>query len=593
MNDKDSKKWNLDDVLPMSQFDNFYQEIERNIEEIDKWWNKLGPEMEKKDFGELIEFTENLGEKITRIVDLPYLMEAADEKDKTAKLLKTKANDLAIKCQEKTRKINHWLRGLEVEGKKRLDDKNAKRLFAAITDLEYGLSRMREAAKHTLSQKEENVVTNKDVNGIETLKDLREIIEAEFEYELKIEGKEIRVIKTQSELLALTHSVDKEERKAAYEALLKKQKDNLDKLFLVYQAAVKDWGYEAKIRGFKSPITVRNFANDIEDKAVETMMAVCQEKKEIFLKYFEWKAKKLGVKKLTRFDLYAPIETKTNQVMSYEKAKELVLSTLDEFSADFKRLAEKVIEEKHVDVEPRVNKRSGAFCATIGPKITPYILLNHTGTIRDVYTLAHELGHAVHSLLANKHWPSVQQANLPLAETASTLAEMVLFEKILEKEKDKKTKTAMVSQKIDDTYATTLRQIYFVLFEMRAHEEIKKGITDEGLAKIWLEMLSEQLGKSVEVDPLFAYEWGYVSHIVESPFYCYAYAFGELLTISLYGRYKKEGKGFLPKIEKLLAAGGSKSPNTILKEAGVNINQRAFWEEGFGIIENWIKLLDN
>jgi len=593
MNNKDSKRWNLDDVLPVSQFDNFYQKIERDLLGVEMWWKKIDPEMGEKDFEKMIEFTENLGEKITKIVDLPYLMEAADEKDKTAKLLKTKANDLAIKCQEKTRKIDHWLKGLEVEGKKKLDDNNAKRLFTAIKDLEYGLSRMREAAKHTLSQKEENIVTNKDVNGIEALKDLREIIEAEFEYELKIKGKKTRVIKTQAELLALTHSVDKEERKAAYEALLKKQKDNLDKLFLVYQAAVKDWRYEAKIRGFNSPIAVRNFANDIEDKTVETMMSVCQEKKEIFLKYFEWKAKKLGVKKLSRFDLYAPIETKVNQTMSYETAKELVLSTLGEFSTGFKKLAEKVIEKKHVDVEPRVNKRSGAFCATVGPKITPYVMLNHTGTIRDVYTMAHELGHAVHSLLANKHWPSVQQANLPLAETASTLAEMVLFEKMLEKEKNKKIKTAMVSQKIDDTYATTLRQIYFVLFEMRAHEEIKKGITDEGLAKIWLEMLMEQLGKRVNVDPLFAYEWGYVSHIVESPFYCYAYAFGELLTISLYGRYKKEGKGFLPKIEKLLAAGGSKKPSTILKEAGVDINKKEFWEEGFEVIENWIKLLDN
>jgi oligoendopeptidase F len=220
-------------------------------------------------------------------------------------------------------------------------------------------------------------------------------------------------------------------------------------------------------------------------------------------------------------------------------------------------------------------------------------MLNHTGTIRDVSTMAHELGHAIHSLYANKHHYSCQHSGLPLAETASTLGELILFDKMLMTETDKKIKKQMLWEKIGDSYATILRQNYFVLFEKEAHEKIAEGITVEGLSEIYLKNLKEQFGNSVIVDRIFRYEWTYISHIFSTPFYCYAYNFGELLALSLFGKYKKEGPNFIPKIEKILAAGGSEDPVEILTKAGFEVTKEEFWQESFKIVKDWTKQLKN
>jgi len=232
------------------------------------------------------------------------------------------------------------------------------------------------------------------------------------------------------------------------------------------------------------------------------------------------------------------------------------------------------------------------FCATVSPKISPYVLLNHTGSLRDVYTLAHELGHGIHSLLANKHYPSIQSANLPLAETASTLGETILFEKILSKEKDKEKRKSMLWNKMADSYATILRQNYFVLFEIEAHEMISRGSNEKELADLWLKNLKHQFGKSVEVDKVFGYEWSYISHIVNSPFYCYAYNFGELLALSIYMEYKEKGNEVAKKVNRILAAGGSEDPIKLLKKEGFEVDKKEFWEKGFEVIRKWQEALE-
>jgi oligoendopeptidase F len=218
--------------------------------------------------------------------------------------------------------------------------------------------------------------------------------------------------------------------------------------------------------------------------------------------------------------------------------------------------------------------------------------MNYNSTLREVYTLAHELGHAIHSLYANKHFPSSQHANLPLSETASTFGEMILFEKLFANEKDVKIKKSMLWEKMSDAYATILRQNYFVLFEIKAHEIVGKGATMEELNKLYLSNLREQFGNSVKVEGVFQYEWMYISHIFESPFYCYAYNFGELLSLALWSRYKAEGAGFIPKLEKILETGGSQDPTQILSEVGVDVTSAEFWMGGFDIISGWQKQLE-
>jgi len=613
--------WNLDDILPVEKFDDLEVEIEKSLEKIEGFVAELSNTMSLEKFREIMEYCENLSQKLMRLAYLPELIEAINQKDRRAKLLKSRANNISLNYAEKVRKIYHWIKGFG----NGLDEENAKRLFAAVPDLKYVLEYSRKAAKHSLNEREENIVDNKDVNGIEALTDLRTIIETEFRYELVLKSKSLKVskseslppeadqplaekiIETQAELMSLVHSPKAELREAAYRALFKKHEENLDKFFLIYQAAVKDWNYEAKLRGYSSPISMRNFGNQVSDKSVEVLLKTVSKNNDIFKKFFRYKAKKLGVKKLSRFDLYAPIDQNPSKSpfsakggsasgrdkgdLRFMKAREMVLGAFEEFSPKFAEYGKKMFEEKHVDSHPKIGKRSGAFCATVGPAITPFVMLNHTGRFRDVTTLAHELGHGIHSLYANSHYPSSQHAGLPLAETASTFGEMVLFEKMFKETEDKQEKEVMLVEKMADSYATIMRQTYFIDFEIKAHEVIQKGIRADELSEIWFKTLEDQFGESVSVDKIFGAEWSYIPHIVESPFYCYAYSFGELLSYSLFSRYKNEGIKFVPKIEKILVAGGSEDPGLVLKDIGIDIESEQFWQDGFEIIKGWSERL--
>lgn len=587
-----NRHWNLDDILKLKDFDKLYLEVDKESDLIDDFWKRLSPKMTEEDFKEFVEWDEKFGTKLSRLSYLPSLMEAVDQKDREAKRMKTRVDDLALKISEKSMKIGLWFKGLIAgnDGQK-LDDENATRLFKSIPDLEYGLNYSRLAAKHTLSEKEENIINNKDTTGIGALKDLRVQIETEFVYDFAPAGGKRKKIKTLSELMAFVYSPNHEERKAAYLALLRKHKENADKLFLVYQSIVKDWAYEAKLRGYKTPISVMNFANHVPDEAVEKLLEVCKENRGIFHRYFKFKAKELGQNKLSRFDIYAPLD-EVDKAANYDEVIELVLRTYDDFSPSFGEKARTIVEENHIDSHPNEKKEGGAFCATVDPSITPYIMLNFTGKLRDITVAAHELGHGIHSLFANKHYPSSQSSGLPLAETASTFGEMILFEKLYQSETNSNVKKSMLSDKMADTYASVLRQNYFILFEIEAHKLMAGGSTVSELSKLWMKTLMEQFGDSVDIDDMFEYEWAYVSHIFNSPFYCYAYNFGELLSYSLFARYKREGKSFIPTLEKLLTAGGSEDPNKLLLEIGININTKEFWQDSFEVISSWQNELD-
>lgn len=583
-------KWKLDSIVSLENYGELYQQTENKLKKLDIWFENLSPKMDSSKFKKIIELMEGLETDIARLAYRPHLMEAVDQKDQRAKLLKSRSDELRLKYAEKARKINHWIKGKRVRGKLNLDDQNAKRLFKSVPDLRYELEYSRKAAKYTLGEREEDIISNKDTTGVGVLTDLRTLFETGMAYEMEVGGKK-KKIRTQSELLQYVYSSKPEEREAAYRSLFKEHKEHVDKFFMIYQAVVKDWDYEARIRGFKTPISARNFQNRIPDEVIDVLLEVCRKNRNIFQKYFDLKARDLNMKKLKRFDLYAPIESRKRKY-NFKEAQDIVLETFGGFSERFKENALKIIKQGHLDSHPRSEKRSGAFCATVSPKITPFVLMNFVGNERDLSVLAHELGHGVHSLYANKHSYSVAHANLPLAETASTLGEMILFDKIYTLEKDSMIKKSILSEKIADTYASILRQNYFVIFEKKVHEKMRAGLTAKEIGGMWMETLEEQFGNSVEVDPIFSWEWTYIPHIVESPFYCYAYNFGELLTYSLYSRYKKEGKGFVKNIEEVLEAGGSKDPIEILDKVGINVRKEEFWQESFEIIKKWVGELE-
>jgi oligoendopeptidase F len=251
-----------------------------------------------------------------------------------------------------------------------------------------------------------------------------------------------------------------------------------------------------------------------------------------------------------------------------------------------------VFAEDHLDSEVRKGKMGGAFCATILPELTPWVLLNYQGKADDVATMAHELGHAVHSMLADGHTFFTQHACLPLAETASTFGEMVLTDRLMQLESDKGVQRDILFRQMDDAFATILPQIYFARFERQAHDMIARDASVDELSDAYLANLKEEFGDAVEVSDEFRYEWVSVPHIYNVPFYVYAYAFGQLLVFALYKQYKIEGESFKPRYMKILAAGGSIAPIDLLSDAGIDITRESFWQGGYDVIDGMVSRLE-
>jgi oligoendopeptidase F len=345
------------------------------------------------------------------------------------------------------------------------------------------------------------------------------------------------------------------------------------------------------LRNYASPISVRNVSNDISDAAVDTLLDVCRQNAGLFQRYFKLKAGWLGMEKLRRYDIYAPL-AESDREIAYGKAVEMVLDTFERFEPIFAQHAARVFDQNHVDSEDRAGKRGGAFCMTVLPSHTPWVLLNYTGKVRDVATLAHELGHAIHSMMAEEHSVLTQHSALPLAETASVFSEILLTEKMLDEEQDPLVRREILASAVDDMYATVMRQAYFVTFERDAHAAILDNKSTDELNELYLANLHEQFGDSVTLTDDFQYEWVAIPHIFHTPFYCYAYSFGQLLVLALYRRYQEQGNAFKPGYLKLLAYGGSERPEIILAEAGIDVADPAFWQGGFDVIADMIDELE-
>jgi len=390
----------------------------------------------------------------------------------------------------------------------------------------------------------------------------------------------------------LIKSTSSKTRETAYKSLLSKFSNNKGVLGEIYQNIVLNWKDEGiEMRGYPSPISIRNIGNDVDEKTINSLLQVCKKNAPVFQKFFLQKAKMLKVKKLRRYDLYAPATAKIKEKnYPYDKSVKLVLESLSKFSPKLSEFAKSVFEHNHIDSAIRPGKRDGAFCSTLTPNIIPYVLVNFTGKSRDVFTLAHELGHAVHSRIASDKSILIQEAPLPLAETASTFSELLLYDNLFDKITDDE-KKLMLTEKIDDLYATIMRQSFFTLFEIDAHKQIANSTTVEELSKTYLQNLKVQFGNSVSLTDDFSIEWSCIPHFYHSPFYCYAYSFGNLLALSLFQRYKKNGKDFVSSYLNILGAGGSKKPETLLSEYGIDIHSTKFWQDGFDYIKNQVRAL--
>ena len=580
--------WDLSELAknPKSAaFQKQVQELEKQAVKFEKIKSQLNPKMSPKKFKDILNQVEKISENMSKIGGYASLSYSSDTQSDEATSLMTKMSKLGSDISNKILFFDLWW-------KTQVDEKNAKRLMKDSGELTEYLAHKRLFAKYALSEPEERIINTLDVTGISALVKLYDKITNAFEYQMKVGGKNKKM--TREELTNYVRSTNPKIRETAYKTILTKYSENKGVVGEIYQNIVLNWRDEGiEIRGYDSPISMRNIGNDVDDKTIESLLSICRKNSPVFQKFFAQKAKMLKMKKLRRYDVYAPAAANIKEKnYTYGKSVKLVFESLGKFSGTLEEYARKIFNENHIDSAIRQGKRDGAFCSTLTPKITPYVLVNFTGKSRDVFTLAHELGHAVHSQAAQDRSILVQDAPLPLAETASTFSELLLYDNLSDKISDNE-KKIMLAEKIDDLYATIMRQSYFTIFEVDAHKQIGKGTTIDEISKIYLQNLKEQFGNSVSISDDFAIEWSCIPHFYHTPFYCYAYSFGNLLALSLFQRYKKEGKDFVPSYINILAAGGSKKPEKLLAEYGFDIRSPKFWQEGFDYINEQVKTLSS
>lgn len=586
--------WDLSDLVrdPRSEeFEEFVKSIEQKVSIIENKRNYLSNDLKESDFQSIFYSIEDVSEKVSIVDGYAHLKYSADTSSNDAASLLTRMDLMAADIGNRLLFFDLWFR-------KELDEDNAKRLIESmpIVYREY-LKHKRLLAKYVLTEPEEKIISTLEVTGTNALVKIYDRMVNGFEYLMVIKKARKTIKKTFSnkeKLLSYIRSTKAEERKSAYQSLLQVYKKNSGILGEIYQNLVLQWRDEnMNMRGYESPISVRNASNNLDDSTVRALLNVCKKNSDIFQDYFLEKAKMLGHRKLRRYDLYAPLSLRNSdqKKFTFSEAVNTVLDTFEGFNAQFREYSERVFNQHHVDSEIRKDKQGGAFCSTVSPKRTPYVLLNFDGKSRDVSTMAHELGHAIHSIAASDKPITVAHAPLPLAETASVFAEMLLNDKLFSSVGFREQKI-LLAEHIDDMYATIMRQAYFTLFEIDAHRIIaNENATTDKISELYLNNLSQQFGDSVNVSSDFQWEWTYIPHFYHSPFYCYAYSFGNLLVLSLYQQFKNEGRSFIPKYLNILSSGGSRKPEELLKDSGIDISRDEFWQQGFNLLEDKIKEL--
>ena len=579
------KKWDLTQLFPgfnSPDLESAFDNIEEQVASFEGVRDKLNPEMDVKTFLDVVRASESIARVVNRIYAFAGLSFAEDTQNQDAQSLMGRVQQFAAEMQNRTLFFSLWW--------KEVDDKNAARLMSASGDYRYYLEEIRHFKPYTLSEAEEKIINIKDVTGSSALVNLYDAITNRYVFKLEVNG-EVKEL-TRAQLQPFIQGPDPELRAKAYQELFRVFGNNGPILGQMYQTHARDWHNEnISLRKFSTPISARNLNNDIPDDVVDTLLEVTRKNAAVFQRFFRVKAKALGMKRLRRYDIYAPV-AQSDKAFEFGKAAEMVLESFDAFDPKVGTLARRVFNQDRLDSEVRKGKESGAFCASINPEDTPYVLVNFTGRARDVATLAHELGHAIHAMLASHHSAFTFHSSLPLAETASTFGEMMLTDKLLAAETDEAVRRDILFKQMDDAFATILRQVYFALFEREAHALTQKNATVDDVCAAYMQNLKEQFGDAVELSDEFKWEWVSIPHIYAVPFYVYAYAFGQLLVFSLYQQFKAEGNAFKPKYIKILSAGGSEAPVKILSEAGIDIHSAAFWQGGFDIISRLVDQLE-
>ncbi|WFR94543.1 M3 family oligoendopeptidase [Rhizobium tumorigenes] len=447
---------------------------------------------------------------------------------------------------------------------------------------------LRQDKPYQLEDKIEQLFLEKSMTSAAAFNRLFDETMAELRFE--IDGEMLPLEMT----LNLLQDPDTAVRKKAAMALAATFKANLRVFTLITNTLAKDKDISDRWRGFKDIADSRHLANRVEREVVDALAAAVRDAyPRLSHRYYKMKAKWLGMEQMDFWDRNAPLPETSNVLIPWGDAKETVLSAYNDFAPEMAAIARRFFDEQWIDAPVRPGKAPGAFAHPTVPSAHPYVLVNYLGKPRDVMTLAHELGHGVHQVLAGGQGALMCQTPLTLAETASVFGEMLTFRALLEKTTDKRERKAMLAQKVEDMINTVVRQIAFYEFERKLHTARKAGeLTSEDIGALWLSVQEESLGPAIRISEGYETYWTYIPHFIHSPFYVYAYAFGDCLVNSLYAVYQKAEPGFQDKYFELLKAGGTKHHSELLKPFGLDATDPSFWARGLSMIEGLIDELE-
>jgi oligoendopeptidase F len=583
-------EWRLEDLYPGMESDELKADLaaaETNSVAFEtRYKSKLGEMAVSPDagalLGEAVLAFEKLEELLGRIVSYAGLLHAGDTSDPMrAKFY----GDI----QEKITNASAHLLFFALE-LNRIDDTvlEVAMRHPALGRYRPFLEDIRKEKPYQLEDRVEQLFHEKSVTGRGAWNRLFD--ETMTALRFKVDGEELAIEPT----LNLLQDADEAKRHAAADALAATFRQNLRLFTHITNTLAKDKEISDRWRGFKDVAAARHLANRVEPEVVDALVtAVHEAYPRLSHRYYALKAKWFGRETLNHWDRNAPLPDVPQRTIRFDEARATVLGAYGLFSPDMANIARRFFDERWIDAPVRPGKAPGAFAHPTVPSVHPYVLLNYQGKVRDVMTLAHELGHGVHQVLAAPQGALMAPTPLTLAETASVFGEMLTFRALLLETTDPKERKAMIAAKVEDMINTVVRQIAFYSFERRVHEERRQGeLTAERLGEIWMEVQAASLGPAIRLGPGYETFWTYIPHFIHSPFYVYAYAFGDCLVNSLYAVYEEAASGFQEKYFDMLKAGGTKHHKELLAPFGLDATDPGFWQKGLGVIDRLITELE-
>jgi len=576
--------WNLSDLyqgVDDPKIDNDLRSLEKRAQAFAETYRGRIGALSPAEFGTAL----TTYEKIARDEQFPgayaQLLFAADT-------LPPAHGALMQKVQERSVAIGRHLLFFELELIAIPDEQFAQLLTDPVTaGYRHYLEHARAERPHRLSEPEEQILMEKSTTGREAFSRLFDETISAMTFTMTVNGETQTM--TESEILTKMYDPAREVRAAAAEGVTNGLRERGRTFTFITNTLAYDKAVNDRLTHFDHPEAARHLADEVDTDTVHTMIDACAAHFGTVARYYRLKREILGYDTLYHYDRYAPILPDV-ETMTWEAARATVEGTYADFTPEAGEMIRRFFDQRWIDAEARPGKRGGAFCAGIAPDWHPYVLMNFLGKKRDVMTLAHELGHGMHDLFAGGQHFLEYYPSLAAAETASVFGEMLTFNRLLAGTEGAQAKLSLLTGKIEDIFATVFRQTSMYRFEQDLHaaRRAQGELTAEQVSEIWQRNVQAMFGDSVEMGEGHQIWWMYIPHFIHTPFYVYAYAFGQLMVMALYARYRQEGAAFVPHYLDILRAGGSKRPAQIMSDAGIDISRREFWEAGLKMIDDLV-----